>query len=258
MSTSILIIGESGTGKSTSIRTLDPRETFIINIDHKPLPFKGWQKSYKSEGKEMTYFVPQLWDNEKKHQCTALSILHILSRISDARPEIKTVIIDDAQYMMSNEFMHRATERGYDRFSEIGQHANFLLEKMNFYRNDLILIFMWHSQINEDGISRPKTIGKLLSEKVTMEGKFVIVFQSSIRDGKYQFQTNGDETTIAKSPLGMFEEKYIENDLQIVVDTVNRYNEIGKYATVDSKDSKDEVINNSANNDEIKTVNNVI
>lgn len=244
MSTSILIIGESGTGKSTAIRTLDPSETFIINIDHKPLPFKGWQKSYKSEGKDMNYYIPR--SDEQKHQVTALSILNILERISSNRPEIKTVIIDDAQYLMSNEFMRRATEKGFDKFSEIGQHIFYLLDKMNFYRNNLIIFFMWHSDVGDDGISRPKTIGKLLKEKVAIEGKFVAVFHSYIRQDKYMFQTLGDETTIAKSPMGMFNTKFIPNDLKLVIDAVNAYNGIDKIENMDS-----------ANNTDIKSANNI-
>jgi hypothetical protein len=217
MSTSILIIGESGTGKSTAIRTLDPASTFIINVLNKPLPFKEWKKQYKQDKNGFNYYVP---DNH-------LIISKAMESISTKSPEIKTIIIDDFQYIMANEFMNRASEKGFDKFMEIAEHAWRILINAQGYRDDLTIIFLSHSEVGEDGKIRAKTIGKFLNEKISIEGMFTIVFQSLISDGNYYFKTNGDESTIAKSPLEMFNDKLIPNDLQLVINSVNKYNEEG-------------------------------
>lgn len=221
MATTILIIGESGSGKSTSIRTLNSTETFIINILNKPLPFKGWQKSYK----EGTY---QEFLDKKTNMTTSdnyLKIQNILTEINQNRPDIKTIIIDDFQYIMVNEFMNRATETGYKKFSEIGQHTWCLAILSQSLRKDLNIIFLAHAEIGDDGISRMKTIGKLLKEKVTFEGMFTLVLQAVIlEENKYSFLTHGNPTTIAKTPMDMFNESYIPNDLQKVITTINEYN----------------------------------
>jgi adenylate kinase family enzyme len=220
MSTSVLVIGESGTGKSTAIRTLDSKSTYIINVIDKPLPFKGWGKNYKRDEKEKgrntNYFSPS----------NHTAIINCLDKINKDRDYIKTVIIDDFQYVMANEFMSRALERGYDKFTEIALHVWDIIKKTYVCRKDLTIIFLSHSEISEsDGKARAKTIGKLLNDKITVEGMFTIVLQSGLKDGEYVFKTQGDECTIAKSPLGMFESKYIPNDLQLVVDSINKYNE---------------------------------
>ena len=218
MSTSILIIGESGTGKSTAIRSLDPTSTFIISILDKPLPFKGWKKQYKQYKQDKNNFNYYTSDDH-------LIISKAMESISTKSPEIKTIIIDDFQYIMANEFMNRASEKGYVKFMEIAEHAWRILINAQRYRDDLTVIFLSHSEVGDDGKIRAKTIGKLLNEKITIEGMFTIVFQSLISDGNYYFKTNGDESTIAKSPLEMFEDKLIPNDLQMVIDSVNKYNE---------------------------------
>lgn len=218
MSTSVLIIGESGTGKSTAIRTLDPKETYIINVLNKPLPFRGWKKIYKvdHEQRENTnYCVP---NNHAK-------INAIMKVISEERPHIKNIIIDDFQYIMCNEFMYRINEKGYDKWNEIAEHVWRIFLNAQQYRENLTIFALSHSERGEDGKFRAKTIGKLLNEKVTIEGMFTIVLHSIVADGSYLFKTNGDETTIAKSPLGMFNEQFIPNDLKYVVNTINQYNE---------------------------------
>jgi len=222
MSTPILIIGESGAGKSTSIHTLDPKETFIINVLNKPLPFRGWKKLYKKikidvkSNEKTNYHVPINHENLNQS----------IREISDKRPDIKVIVIDDFQYIMSNEFMSRASEAGWSKFTEIAQHAWQILKNAQDYREDLIIIFLAHSEVTDvDGKTRMKTIGKLLNEKISIEGMFTIVFHAFFLDGQYLFKTNADETTIAKSPMGMFETKTIPNDLKYVIDSINKYNE---------------------------------
>jgi predicted AAA+ superfamily ATPase len=207
MATTILIIGESGTGKSTSIRNLDPKETFIINVLNKALPFKGWRKNYTeasgSEGNLKTT------DNPFK-------ISKILNHVSNTRENIKTIIIDDFQYVMAHEFMRRASEKGWEKFTEIQQHAWNIIISATECRDNLNIYFLSHSETGEHGKTKCKTIGKVLDEKICLEGMFTLVLSSVIIDEKYYFQTRNDGNIMAKTPLDMFEDKYIENDLELV------------------------------------------
>lgn len=218
MSNASLIIGESGTGKSTSIRNLDPQETFIINVCNKPLPFRGYKTKYKTisgwDDKEGNYYASN--DHTK--------IMKMLRIIDKERLEIKNIIIDDFQYIMCAEFMNRVTERGYDKFSEIAQHAYNLIDLLPTLRDDLNIFVLSHSEPNEHGKMKVKTIGKLLDEKVVLEGRFTMVLQTEISEKGYRFLTQGDSRHIAKSPMDMFEDKYIPNDLAFVIEKMNAYN----------------------------------
>lgn len=218
MSNASLIIGESGTGKSTSIRNLNPKETFIINVCNKPLPFRGYKSQYKAmvnfEDKEGNYYA------SNDH----LKIMKMLRIIDQHRPEIKNIIVDDFQYVMCAEFMNRVTERGYDKFSEIAQHAYQIIDLIPTLRDDLNIFVLSHSEPNEHGKMKIKTIGKLLDEKVVLEGRFTMVLQTEISEAGYRFLTQGDSRHIAKSPMDMFEDKYIPNDLAFVIERMSAYN----------------------------------
>lgn len=216
MSNTSLIIGESGTGKSTSIRNLNPNETFIINVLNKPLPFKGYKKSYSmisKDGMTGNYYTSNKYDY----------IVQVINKIDKHRHDVKTLIIDDFQYLMANEFMARALERGYDKFSEIGKHAYDLLELLPKLREDLDIFILTHSEMNETGKMKVKTIGKMLDEKITIEGMYAIVLQTELQDGNYRFITQGDARHLAKSPMGMFETRNIPNDLAFVKQKMSEY-----------------------------------
>lgn len=218
MALAILIIGESGTGKSTAIKTLDPKETGIIAVRNKPLPFRGWKKLYYPSTKEKrgNYRITN------KHTEIIKSLLHI----SEKKPNIKNVIIDDFQYIMATEFMNRALENGWGKFTEIASHVWDIFDIIDRLRDDLNIFFLSHSEVSEkDGKSRMKTIGKMLNEKITVEGLFTVVLHSDVSNGKYFFKTQSDETTVAKSPMEMFDKPIIPNDLQLVVDSIHKYNE---------------------------------
>lgn len=224
----IAIVGESGTGKSTSLRNLNPKETFIISTTGKPLPFRGYKKKYipmKIEGKTVTgnYYVSSKWDQ----------ILKILQIVDKMMPHIKQVIVDDFQYVLSYEFVDRATEVGYTKFSELAQHAMEILRYSEKMREDCKMIFLTHSE-NVGDIMNPKyvikTVGKLLSEKVTLEGLFTYIFFTKVTegdDGKMQYKliTNSDGTCVAKTSLGMFDELEIDNDLAEIIKVIDAYNE---------------------------------
>lgn len=216
MSNTSIIMGESGTGKSTSIRNLDPKETFIINVMNKPLPFRGYKQHYSRvspDGATGNYYSSDNYDH----------ITIVINKINARRPDIKTLIIDDFQYLMAGEFMARALERGYDKFSEIGKHAYDLLKMLPSLREDLDVFILTHSEANEAGKMKIKTIGKMLDEKITIEGMYSMVLQTELMNGNYSFITQGDARHIAKSPMGMFEERSIPNDLAFVKQKMSSY-----------------------------------
>ena len=224
----IAIVGESGTGKSTSLRNLNPETTFIISTTGKPLPFRAWKKKYipiKIEGKNVSgnYYVSSKWDQ----------ILKILQIIDKMMPHIKQVIIDDFQYVLSYEFVDRATEVGYTKFSELAQHAMEILRYSEKMREDCKMIFLTHSENVGDNVNPKyviKTVGKLLSEKVTLEGLFTYIFFTKVNEGdsgrmEYKLITNNDGSCVAKTSLGMFEDLEIDNDLDEIIHVIDAYNE---------------------------------
>lgn len=216
MSNTILIIGEPGSGKSTSIRTLDPTSTFIINVIGKPLPFRG----YKSR-----YTPLSGWSDTENNLYRSSNYQQVLKCIDlvNRRTEIKCLIIDDFQYIMASEFMARATEKGFEKFSELGNHIWQIINALSSLREDLLVVVMSHSDTDEYGKVKCKTIGKLLNEKLSIEGMFTTVFHSLIVDKVHKFLTQNDGHYVAKSPMGMFEDELIPNDLALVKAAVESY-----------------------------------
>lgn len=221
MSLSILVMGESGSGKTTSLRNLNPKETFIINVLGKALPFRGWKNNYKQVFKDKSSETDILKSNL---YCTddSSAILRVLDKISTSMKNIKTIIIDDFQYTMANEFMNRIAESGWDKFSEIGHNAWSIIKKSNNLRDDLIICILTHSEIDANGKTKCKTIGKVLDEKVCLEGMCYITFNAFSDNGKYKFLTRNNGNNIARSPMGMFEE-HIDNDLNAIIKGINKY-----------------------------------
>lgn len=225
MANGILVLGKSGSGKSTSIRNLDPTTTFIINVVNKPLPFKGWKNNYTKFSKE----------NPTGNMISTDNVIQIqkgLNFIDKERPDVKVVIIDDSQYTMGNEFMRRAKEAGYNKFTDIGQNTFNLVNMISTLREDLYIVFLHHLEIEKDELGnqqiQAKTIGKMFTQYVTFEGLFSIVLYTNItKDDKgmhYGFLTQSDGTNTAKSPMGMFDSLIIPNDLKYVIDKVEEYN----------------------------------
>ena len=224
----IAIVGESGTGKSTSLRNLNPEETFIISTTGKPLPFRGWKKKYapikvSADGISGNYFTSSKWDQ----------IMKILQIVDKKMPHVKQVIVDDFQYVLSYEFVDRATEVGYTKFTELAQHAMEILRYAEKMRDNCKMIFLTHSE-NVGDVMNPKyvikTVGKLLAEKVTLEGLFTYIFFTRVSEGtdgrmEYKLLTNSDGTCVAKTSLGMFEEMEIDNDLNEIIKVIDEYNE---------------------------------
>jgi hypothetical protein len=199
MSIATMIVGESGTGKTTSLRNLDPSKTLLIQSIRKPLPFRGagWKVkiSLKSEGN-----IIQTDDADK-----------IEASMRHSNQDV--IVIDDFQYVLANEYMRRSDERGFDKFTEIGRHAWNLMRAASELSDRRRVYILAHNATDEAGRTKMKTIGKMLDEKITPEGMFTIVLRTAVRDGQYLFatQNNGSDTT--KSPMGLFDEAFIDNDL---------------------------------------------
>jgi len=225
MGQGILIIAESGAGKSTSIESLDPTETFIINVANKPLPFKGWRKKYVTWTKDNP--GGNLYDKAAPE-----SIEACLRYVSEKRPEIKNVVIDDFQYMSSFEFFDKVDEKGYEKFTKIGAHLARIARLPKDLRDNLMIFILTHAEESTDMEGKrkfkDKTIGRMVDEKLTLEGLFSIVLFGKVKKSKdgtiryvFETQTNGENT--CKSPRGMFDEVEIENNLQLVREAIINY-----------------------------------
>nr|DAX50194.1 MAG TPA: hypothetical protein [Caudoviricetes sp.] len=213
MSTSLLILGNTGTGKSTSIETLNPETTFIIQCVNKELPFKGFKKKYPLKTKEQ--------EGNRYITNSYKSIGGVLQYIN-SNEKIKTLIIDDITYLMTNEFVTTET-KGYDKFNDIAQNFYTLINKIKSLREDLIVVLLGHEEVdNNTGRSQIKTVGKLLNEKICIEGMFSIVLNTLVNSEGYHFQTQNNGYNTTKSPKEMFE--LLEpNDLQHIINKIEEY-----------------------------------
>ena len=232
----IAIGGNSGSGKSTAIRNLDPKETFIIQTIPKPLPFKGWKTNYPIldkktfEGNRYVVFENQWNDKDhnikKQYMNAATRIYNVLKKIHTDRKEIKQIIIDDSQYQMAFEIMARGNEVGYDKYSSIAFNFFNIMSQATLISEELNIVFLHHTEVS-DGITKLKTSGKMFDNSVTLEGLFTIVLMTKMeaKDGKveYKFMTHSDGLNTVKSPIGMFEEDLIPNDLTIVFNKIKEY-----------------------------------
>lgn len=225
MANGILIVGPPGSGKSTSIESLDPNSTFIINIKNKALPFRAWKNNYKTLNKENVNGNYLGTDN------TAV-ILATMQHINDKMPHIKTIIIDDLQYMSANEFMRRSGETGFTKFNIIAKNLYDVLDIYNKLRDDLFVIYTNHEEDFIDSVGdrrvKVKTVGKAVDSYITVEGLFTTVLFTKVKKGKegmeYTFVTQSDGATTAKSPRGTFDSLEIPNDLNFVINKTKEYN----------------------------------
>lgn len=202
MSTAVLILGESGTGKSTSLRSLDPAKTLLIQAIAKPLPFKAKNWAVKPSLKAPGNVIQT--DDAAKIERAMRDLPHDI------------VVIDDFQYVMANEYMRRTAETGFQKFTDIGKNAWNVLTAAAQLAGHRRVYILSHTATDDSGRTKIKTIGKMLDEKITLEGMVTIVLRTAVRDGQYTFSTQNDGTDTAKSPLGMFAERFIPNDLAAV------------------------------------------
>lgn len=193
MATVTLILGKSGSGKSTSLRNLTPSACALIQVIKKPLPFKG--------GKDWNIFVTDDY----------ASIIGAATKTKR-----KVIVIDDFQYMLANEFMRRSEEKGFEKFSDIGRHTWDVFSALLKLPDDVRVYILSHTEETDAGQIKMKTIGKMLDDKINLEGMVTIVLRAVVQDRSHLFSTrnNGSDTT--KAPMGMFDDDLIQNDLAAV------------------------------------------
>lgn len=212
MATAVLILGQSGTGKSYSMKNFREDEICLISVQKSLLPFR------------------------KKFDDTTVtdSYKEIIKAMKSTNK--KVIVIDDTQYLMANEFMRRATERGYDKFTEIAQNFwSLVVQEVNNLPEDVIVYLLCHTATDDNGIEKMKTIGKLVDEKITPEGLFTIVLKTVVSDGQYGFVTQNNGKDTVKSPEGMFTTYAINNDLKYVDEKIRNYYGIGESFLTDQE-----------------------
>jgi hypothetical protein len=213
MSKALLLMGESGSGKTTSMRNLDPKETYYIDCDKKGLSWKGWRQQYNKENKN--YFATDVVDNINK----------TIIGVNKTRPEIKYVVIDTINGIMVGDEMRRSKEKGYDKWIDLAQCIWDLVDHAYAFRDDLTLIFLAHTQTERDEtgytFTKVKTSGRKL-DKICLESKFSIVLVAKKSGDRYIFETQANNST-AKSPMGMFTELEVENDITKIIEAMEEF-----------------------------------
>lgn len=205
MSKVICVMGESGSGKTTSCRNLDPKTTCYIDCDKKGLSWKGWKKQYNTEN--------------KNYLCTDKQeiVLKMLHRINESEEfaHVKTVVVDTINGIMVADEMRRSKEKGYDKWLDLACAIYDIVDYSLTMREDVTVIFVAHTQTDHDDngylFTRIKTSGKKL-DKITLESKFPTVLLAKVIDGRHVFETQANFST-AKTPLGAFTENIIDNDM---------------------------------------------
>jgi len=215
MANIICIMGDSGSGKTTSMRNLDPGTTLYIDCDKKGLSWKGWKKQYNADNKNyLKTDFPQV----------ALSALQKVND-NDNYKHVNVVVIDTINGLMVADEMRRAKEKGYDKWQDLAQSIYDLVDYSLTMRDGLTVIFVAHTQTERDdsgySFTRIKTSGKKL-DKITIESKFSTVLMSKCVDGRYVFETQANFST-AKSPMGAFDSKEIENDIVNVIEALSEF-----------------------------------
>jgi hypothetical protein len=214
------IVGATGTGKSTSIKHLNPEETYIINVAKKELPFKGSEKLYNTEKKNY------------KEVDDANEITRLLRVISEKAPHVKNIVIEDSNYIMGFNMVAKATETGFTKFSVMAKDMVDLFRTARMLRDDITVFYLTHPETVEDGGEiigyKIKTAGKLIDNQVLLEGLLTVCLYTNVEENKdgsasYGFITNRYRKYPAKSPDGMFEDLKIPNDLQFVADSLTEY-----------------------------------
>lgn len=206
----VLLMGASGSGKSTSLRNLPAEETAIINITNKPMPFRN------KDNKKIVClkdFNADSYDELYKQ---------IIKAIQGTKKRI--VVVDDSSYMMSFENFEKATNKGYDKFTSMAKNYYDLIKSAISCDGEKIVYIITHEEVDDvNQLYRPKTIGKMLSNQLVIEGLFSIVLRSVYKNGEYIFQTQNDGTSVCKSPMDMFEQKEMPNDLYEVDKLIREY-----------------------------------
>lgn len=221
MAQMVLIMGESGTGKSTSLRNCDPATTAVVNPVGKPLPFKNHFELLNNvtDASKITRYM--------KEQTTFGK---------------KLLVVDDFQYILAVPYMNRIKETGWDKYNDFGANYFEIIDVCKDLPDDVVVAYMTHLETLDNGLTTVKLIGKLLREKITIEGLFTVVLRTGVNEGKYYFYTQNSGKDTVKSPLGMFPAYAIDNDLNYVADKMRNFYEVGKYKSDEEMEQADEQV----------------
>ena len=206
----VLLIGQSGSGKSTSLRNFKGDEVAVVNVLGKPLPFKSDIKAGKCDDYNQ--------------------ILNAIKNTSK-----KTIVIDDANYLITNEFMNKSSIKGFDKYNELANNFWNLINGIKNIEGGKTVYLIMHEDTDENGNVKPKTIGKLLDDKVNIQGMFTICIRAMFDNGNYIFRLKTNGQDCVKTPFGMFENETMENDLKAFDQVVREYYELDK---VEKKEGK--------------------
>lgn len=218
MATKTLILGNSGTGKSASMRNFKSDEVMVISCAGKPLPFKNDFEIIKPKFENIVDDVIQAMDECKK----------------------KVIVIDDFQYLLSFPWLRRIKEKGWEKFEDIQSDYFNIIQACDYMPDDVSVYFMSHTTTDENGNEKIKTIGKMLDERIQIEGMFTICLKTIVNDGKYYFLTQNSGRDTVKSPIGMFDSYAIDNDLKYVDEKIRNYYQIGDFASDEEMKEADE------------------
>lgn len=221
MAQKVLIMGESGTGKSTSLRNCDPALTAVINPVGKPLPFKNHFEMLNNET-DARKIVKYMKEQEAAGK--------------------KLIVVDDFQYILAVPYMNRIKEAGWDKYNDFGANYFEIIDCCKDLPDDVVVVYMTHLETLDNGLTTVKLIGKLLREKITIEGLFTVVLRTGVNEAKYYFYTQNSGKDTVKSPLGMFPAYAIDNDLNYVVDKIRNYYELGDYKSDDEMNQADQEV----------------
>lgn len=198
MGVSVLVLGHSGSGKSTSLRNFEPGEVGIFNVAGKPLPFR--RRLQKADRPSYGQIMQSLSANK-----------------------LRAYVVDDANYLMAFQNFATAKQTGYAKFTDMAVNFEMLLEAANATDDDTVVYFFMHPDYDERGQMKPKTIGKMLDEKLCVEGMFPIVLLAERDEQGFCFKTESDGSNPVKAPMGMFEEARVDNDLKAVDAAIREY-----------------------------------
>lgn len=199
----VLLIGKSGSGKSASMRNFKKDEIAIVNVLGKPLPFKNDLNAPKCDNYQT-----------------------ILNSIE--KTDKKTIVIDDANYLITTEFMAKSSIKGFDKYNELANNFWNLIQGIKNIKGGKIVFLIMHEDVDDDGNVKPKTIGKLLDDKVNVQGMFTVCIRSMFENGNYIFRLKNNGQDCVKTPIGMFNDEEMENDLKKVDEIVRDYYDLDK------------------------------
>ena len=221
MSIKTLILGNSGTGKSASLRDFSKDEIAVINCAGKPLPFQN----------DFEQYVP-------KYESLTDDVISALNTTNK-----RVIVVDDAQYIMSFQYMRRIHENGWDKWNDIQGDFFKIIQICDYLPKDTTVYFLSHLTKDDDGNEKIKTMGKMLDEKITIEGLFTTVLKTSVQDGKYYFLTQNSGKDTVKSPIGMFNSYAIDNNLKYVDLRIRNYYKLDGFVTDEEIEKMAESVN---------------